>query len=178
MNPKQVSDYGGDGEGPGEMRFVVQEHHAKQLHYDFRLEMAGVLKSWALPKGPSLNPADKRLAVMVEDHMVEYYDFEGIIPQGQYGAGAVIVWDSGDYTVPERNDPVGALDRGKIVFELFGKILKGGFTLVKMKGRGEKNWLLIKKKDDYSQTEWTLKRVLTEEKKSKLRKKTPPCEVS
>ena len=144
------------------MRFVVQEHHARRLHYDFRLEMAGVLKSWALPKGPSLNPADRRLAVMVEDHTVEYYDFEGIIPQGQYGAGAVIVWDSGDYTVPEGNDPVGALDRGKIVLELCGKILKGGFTLVKMKGRGEKNWLLIKKKDEYSQTKWTLKQALTE----------------
>ena len=144
------------------MRFVVQEHHAKQLHYDFRLEMAGVLKSWALPKGPSLNPADKRLAVMVEDHMVEYYDFEGIIPQGEYGAGAVIVWDSGDYTVPGGNDPVGDRDRGKIVLELFGKILKGGFTLVKMKGRGEKNWLLIKKKDEHSDTSWTLKRALTE----------------
>ena len=150
------------GEGRGEMRFVVQEHHARQLHYDFRLEMAGVLKSWALPKGPSLNPADKRLAVMVEDHTVEYYDFEGIIPQGQYGAGAVIVWDSGDYSVPEGNDPVGALDRGKIVLELCGKILKGGFTLVKMNGRGEKNWLLIKKKDKHSDTNWTLKQALTE----------------
>ncbi len=144
------------------MRFVVQEHHAKQLHYDFRLEMAGVLKSWALPKGPSLNPADKRLAVMVEDHMVEYYDFEGIIPQGEYGAGAVAVWDKGDYTGPGGNDPVGDLDRGKIVLELFGKILKGGFTLVKMKVRGEKNWLLIKKKDEHSDTNWTLKQALTE----------------
>ena len=160
------------------MRFVVQEHHAKQLHYDFRLEMAGVLKSWALPKGPSLNPADKRLAVMVDDHPVEYYDFEGIIPRGQYGAGPVVVWDKGDYAVPEGKDPVGDLERGKIVFELKGKILAGGFTLVKMKGRGDKNWLLIKKKDEYSQTEWTLKRALTEEKKSKLLEKTPPCEVS
>ena len=161
----------------GEMRFVVQEHHAKQLHYDFRLEMAGVLKSWALPKGPSLNPADRRLAVMVDDHTVEYYDFERIIPQGQYGAGAVIVWDSGDYTVSEGDDPVEALDGGKIVFELHGKILKGGFTLVKMKGRGEKNWLLIKKKDNHSQTNWTLQQALTEERESKLREKKPPCEV-
>lgn len=153
------------------MRFVVQEHHARQLHYDFRLEIEGVLKSWAIPKGPSLNPADKRLAVMVDDHLIEYFDFEGIIPEGQYGAGMVVIWDSGTYSLVEGDDPVKSLESGKIVMELNGKILKGGFALVKMKGRGEKNWLLIKKKDSYSQTKWALQKALTEEKKSSLREK-------
>ena len=158
-------------------RFVVQEHHARQRHYDFRLEMAGVLKSWALPKGPSLNPAEKRLAVMVNDHSIEYFDFEGIIPAGQSGAGPVVVWDQGAYELLEGGDPVKALEAGKIVMALHGKILKGGFTLVKMKGRGEKNWLLIKKKDEYSHTSWTLQQALTEQKKSRLRKRMPPCET-
>jgi bifunctional non-homologous end joining protein LigD len=144
------------------MRFVVQEHHARQLHYDFRLEIEGVLKSWAIPKGPSLNPTDKRLAVMVDDHELEYVDFEGIIPDGQYGSGAVVIWDSGTYRLLEVDDPVKALEAGKIVMELHGKLLKGGFTLVKMKGRGEKNWLLIKKKDSYSQSKWTLQKALTD----------------
>ena len=159
------------------MRFVVHEHHARQLHYDFRLEMAGVLKSWAVPKGPSLNPADKRLAVMVDDHSMEYFDFEGIISPGQYGAGIVVVWDSGSYSLLEGNDPVKAIERGKIVFDLRGKILKGGFTLLKMKGRGENNWLLIKKKDEHRQAIWTPQKALTREKKSTLRERTPPCKA-
>jgi bifunctional non-homologous end joining protein LigD len=159
------------------MRFVIHEHHARQLHYDFRLEITGVLKSWAIPKGPSLNPADKRLAVMVADHSLEYFDFEGIIPEGQYGSGAVVIWDSGTYSLLEGDNPVEALEGGKIVMELHGKILKGGFTLVKMKGRGEKNWLLIKKKDRYSQEKWTLQKALTEERKSSLYEKKPPCNI-
>ena len=144
------------------MRFVVQEHHARHLHYDFRLEMEGVLKSWAIPKGPSLNPADKRLAVMVDDHALAYFNFEGIIPKGQYGSGAVVIWDSGTYRLLEGDNPMHAIETGKIVMELHGKRLKGGFTLVKMKGRGEKYWLLIKKKDSYSRSNWTIQRALTD----------------
>jgi bifunctional non-homologous end joining protein LigD len=159
------------------MRFVVQEHHSRQLHYDFRLEMAGVLKSWALPKGPSLNSADKRLAVMVEDHPLEYFDFEGIIPEGNYGAGAVVIWDMGEYDLLEGYDPERAVKNGKVVLELCGKILKGGFSLVKMKGRGDKNWLLMKKKDEYSQSEWSINQALTRQKEKSLREKDPPCEV-
>jgi len=157
------------------MRFVIHEHHARQLHYDFRLEIDGVLKSWAIPKGPSLNPVDKRLAVMVDDHLLEYFDFEGIIPEGQYGSGAVVIWDSGTYSLFEGDNPMEALESGKIVMELHGKILKGGFSLVQMKGRGEKNWLLIKKKDKYSQEKWTLQKALTEERKSSLYEREPLC---
>ena len=159
------------------IRFVIHEHHARQLHYDFRLEIAGVLKSWAIPKGPSLTPTDKRLAVMVDDHPLEYFNFEGIIPKGQYGSGPVVVWDSGTYSLLEEGNPIKALKSGKIVMELNGKILKGGFTLVKMKGCGEKNWLLIKKKDRYSQTEWFLQKALTEERKSSLHERKPPCDI-
>ena len=162
---------------PVRMRFLVQEHHARSLHYDFRLEMAGVLKSWALPKGPSLNPADKRLAVMVDDHSLEYFGFEGIIPADQYGAGAVVVWDRGEYRLLEGDDPLEALQGGKMIIELSGKILKGGFALVKMKGRGEKNWLLIKKKDAHSVAKWNIPRALTKEKQAALEEKTPPCKA-
>ena len=157
------------------MRFVVQEHHARQLHYDFRLEIAGVLKSWAIPKGPSLDPAKKRLSVMVDDHPLEYFNFEGIIPKDHYGAGAVVVWDTGIYKLIEGDDPLMALQDGKMVLELQGKILKGRFALIKMKGRGEKNWLLIKKNDKFSQAEWVLQRALTKEKESKLSEIQPPC---
>lgn len=159
------------------MRFVVQEHHARHLHYDFRLEMGGVLKSWAVPKGPSLNSAEKRLAVMVDDHPLEYYDFEGIIPAGHTGAGPVVVWDQGDYSLPEKRDPIKDLEDGKIVMELRGNILKGGFAIVKMRGRGEKNWLLMKKKDEYSLINWTIHQALTKARKSELQVKVPPCET-
>lgn len=157
--------------------FVVHEHHARQLHYDLRLEMAGVLKSWAIPKGPSLSPADKRLAIMVDDHSLEYLHFEGIISKDQYGAGIVVVWDSGNYHLLEGDDPVRAVEREKIVLELQGKILKGGFSLFKMKGRGEKNWLLVKRKDEYSQSDWALERALTVEKERTLVERTPPCKA-
>jgi len=159
------------------MRFVVQEHHARRLHYDFRLEMAGVLKSWALPKGPSMNPAEKRLAVMVNDHPLEYFGFEGIIPVGQPGAGPVLVWDEGVYSLLEGQDPVKAVESGKIIMVLDGHRLKGGFTLVKMKGQDKNNWLLIKKKDQFSQTNWRLEQVLTEKRRNRLKEKAPPCEA-
>jgi len=114
---------------------------------------------------------------MVDDHPLKYFDFEGIIPKGQYGSGAVVIWDSGTYSLLEGDNPVEALEGGKIVMELHGKILKGGFTLVQMKGRGEKNWLLIKKKDRYSQEKWTLEKALTEKRKNSLYEKEPPCDT-
>ncbi len=159
------------------MRFVIHEHHATRLHYDFRLEIAGVLKSWAVPKGPSMNPADKRLAVMVEDHPLDYGDFEGIIPEGYYGAGAVLIWDSGN--VEPESDPEIGLKQGKLRFNLKGRKLKGGFSLVLMKGRGTgKEWLLIKNRDAFAQREWTLREELTPSKKRRLMVKIPPCETS
>jgi len=129
--------------------FVVQKHAARRLHWDFRLEHEGVLLSWAVPKGPSLDPADKRLAVHVEDHPADYADFEGIIPAGNYGAGAVILWDKGRYTPLE--DTTEGLKKGKLLFELFGFKLRGVWTLVRTKG-SHKDWLLIKKPDAFADT--------------------------
>lgn len=136
--------------------FVVQKHDASQLHYDFRLEAGGVLKSWAVPKGPSLNPKQKRLAMMTEDHPLDYADFEGEIPEGEYGAGKVIVWDTGTYHAVDTEDKKKTekvvkkgLKEGDFSFVLDGKKLKGEFALVKMKGRGKNAWLLIKKKDKH-----------------------------
>ncbi|MBC7131238.1 ATP-dependent DNA ligase [Candidatus Bathyarchaeota archaeon] len=118
-------------------RFVVQRHQATHLHYDFRLEMDGVLKSWAVPKEPPLEPGIRRLAVEVEDHPLSYINFEGIIPEGQYGAGKVEIWDKGTYTLKNRS-------QDKIDFNLNGEKLKGNYVLIRLKG--DKNWLLIKKK--------------------------------
>jgi ATP-dependent DNA ligase len=112
-----------------------------------------------------------------DDHDLDYYGFEGIIPAGHYGAGPVVTWDEGTYSLLEVSDPVEALERGKLTIELQGKILRGVFTLVKMKGRGEKNWLLIKKKDAYSRDRWTLSRALTKEKASTLKERVPPCKA-
>lgn len=131
---------------PASQRFVVQQHAARALHFDFRLEWNGVLKSWAVPKGPSPNPADKRLAVAVEDHPLEYASFEGLIPEGNYGAGAVIVWDRGRWVPLE--DPQTGFERGKLLFELRGYKLRGRWTLVKTR-RSERDWLLIKERDNY-----------------------------
>jgi DNA ligase D-like protein (predicted 3'-phosphoesterase) len=142
------------GRYPDKPIFVIQLHKAKRIHFDFRLEVDGVLVSWAVPKGPSLDPKEKRLAVRVEDHPIEYADFEGNIPQGEYGAGTVIVWDNGVYenmsTKGDQNVSISAaLKAGRIKFLLFGKKLKGGYTLIQTKMRGEdKNWLLMKDNDD------------------------------
>lgn len=124
-------------------RYVIQKHRATALHYDFRLEADGVLKSWAVPKGPSLNPADKRLAMQVEDHPVEYGGFEGIIPEGEYGGGTVMLWDTGTYA-PDDDDVGKALRAGELRFTLEGKKLRGGWVLVRTGGR---KWLLIKRRD-------------------------------
>lgn len=142
------------------LRFVVQKHHASHLHYDFRLEMEGVLKSWAVPKGPSMNPKDKRLAMMVEDHPYDYRNFEGIIPKGNYGAGTVIIWDEGTYEPAEKaaSDKkqqekllLHQLHKGDLRIHLKGKKLKGEFALVHTNDRnGDNAWLLIKKGDTYA----------------------------
>lgn len=140
-----------------ELIFVVQKHAASHLHYDFRLEMNGVLKSWAIPKGPSMNPEEKRLAIMVEDHPYTYKDFEGTIPEGNYGAGTVIVWDNGTYTLADEKSTEtveakfkAGLQNGHLSFILNGKKLKGEFALVKLKIKQKDAWLLIKKDDQYA----------------------------
>ena len=145
--------------GGDKLIFVVQRHHASHLHYDFRLELNGALKSWAVPKGPSLNPKDKRLAMMVEDHPIDYATFEGDIPAGNYGAGHVEVWDHGTYEPTDEKGKVittkefaqNLLD-GSIKFRMMGKLLKGDFALVHIK-KDEKTWLLIKHKDKYATDE-------------------------
>ncbi|MDK2847668.1 MAG: bifunctional non-ous end joining protein LigD [Desulfuromonadales bacterium] len=124
-------------------KFVVQEHHATRLHWDFRLEVDGVLKSWAVPKGPSMDPGDKRLAVQVPDHSLEYGDFEGTIPEGQYGAGEVLIWDRGSYE--PLCDMSSGLEQGHLTFVLQGEKLEGAFALLRLKrGKGGKEWLLFK----------------------------------
>jgi bifunctional non-homologous end joining protein LigD len=162
---EETPEPAGEVEKKSSNRFVVQKHDATRLHYDFRLEMEGVLKSWAVPHGPSLDPADKRLAVQVEDHPVSYFDFEGNIPEGNYGAGTVIVWDvgtwqplspvavNGKYPPGTEADAAKMLAKGDLKFRLNGKRLKGDFALIKMRGRrpGSKGneWLLIKKHDEH-----------------------------
>jgi bifunctional non-homologous end joining protein LigD len=137
-------------------RFVVHEHHASRLHFDLRLEIGGVLKSWAVPKGVSMNPNEKRLAVAVPDHALGYIDFEGEISEGSYGAGAVRIWDKGEF---EAENAEAQLRKGKLVFTFYGAKLKGEFTLVKFSGQ-EKNWLVIKSRDEFADENWRLETVL------------------
>ena len=138
-------------------RFVIHEHHARNLHFDLRLEIGGVLKSWAVPKGVSLNPTDRRLAVAVPDHSMQYGQFEGTLAEGTYGAGEVRIWDEGEYETEK--DPLKQFEKGKLVFEIYGARLRGEFTLVKMHN-DEKNWLLIKKDDRFADPGWKLETVL------------------
>ena len=138
---------------PERLRYVIQKHQARALHYDFRLEWNGVLLSWAVPKGPSLDPSVKRLAMRVEDHPLDYADFEGVIPEGEYGAGTVMVWDRGTW-VPDTPDVDAALRRGDLKFSLHGTKLKGSWVLVRTRGypasSGRPAWLLIKHRDAYA----------------------------
>jgi DNA ligase D-like protein (predicted polymerase)/DNA ligase D-like protein (predicted 3'-phosphoesterase) len=141
----------------GQRRFMIHEHHASILHFDFRMEIDGMAKSWSIPRGPSMNPKDRRLAVQVEDHPVEYMKFEGEIPEGEYGAGLSLIWDSG--TFDAEGDPAQGWQQGSLEFTLHGDKLKGGFVLFKMKGRernGKPQWLLVKRKDKFADEGWQL----------------------
>ena len=161
-------------------RFVVQRHDASRLHYDFRLELGGVLKSWAVPKGPSMNPADKRLAVMVEDHPVSYISFKGEIPEGNYGAGTVDIWDEGAFIPVDKDlspiterQALTALKNGELKFFLKGGVIEGGFVLVRLK-KDEKNWVLIKHKDEYAvNKKYDSESIKKVAKKKSPAKKTP-----
>jgi bifunctional non-homologous end joining protein LigD len=145
---------------PSSGRYVVQRHRARRLHYDFRLEIGGALASWAVPRGPSLDPAERRLAVRVEDHPIEYFDFEDVIPAGQYGSGDVIVWDWGTWKAdPENPDAAAALQKGEFKFRLDGIKLRGGFVLIRTARLGghdakQDKWLLIHRKDDEAVPGW------------------------
>ena len=133
-----------NADGP---RFVIQHHAARSDHYDFRLEIDGVLVSWAIPKGPSANPKDKRMARRTEDHPLEYARFEGVIPEGEYGAGGVIVWDHGTYTNATEHEITEGLQRGHLSFQLHGEKLRGGYALTRIREGKDETWLLVKRKD-------------------------------
>ena len=159
---KQMRDFGDTPEPAGRTKqlakgpiFVIQKHQASHLHYDFRLEMEGVLKSWAVPKGPSYDPGVRRLAMMTEDHPYDYAAFEGVIPEGNYGAGNVIIWDEGRWEFIEPgDDPVAALKSGKLTFRMYGKKMFGEWALVKIRGKGSSDkgneWLLLKHRDEFA----------------------------
>ena len=147
-----------EAERSGHPVFVIQKHHARNLHYDFRLEDEGVLKSWAVPKGPSTNPSEKRLAIATEDHPLTYASFEGIIPEGNYGAGTVLVWDQGTYenTTEEKGTPIRlseGVDQGRITFHLQGQKLTGGYALIRTGQSQGKHWLLVKMTDRHADAE-------------------------
>ncbi len=138
-------------------RFMIHKHHATRLHYDLRLEIGGALASWAVPKGPTLDPGEKRLAAQVEDHPIEYGTFEGVIPEGNYGAGPSLIWDEGVFTVEGEETPEQQLANGELKLVLLGRKMKGGFVLVKLRGKrsAAKDWLLIKRRDAYAVPGWT-----------------------
>ena len=175
LEPRPVADYGDT--------FVVQKHSATRLHYDFRLAIDGTLKSWAVPKGPSLNSADKRLAVQTEDHPLEYGGFEGKIPEGSYGAGTVMVWDRGTFRVEGKLDALKQLERGEIKFSLNGEKLRGSFVLVKLKHSTKGNeWLMIKHKDAAEDAQWDIEQhdgsVLTGRTLEEIKEELPPKRAS
>ncbi|HYO76014.1 MAG TPA: DNA polymerase ligase N-terminal domain-containing protein, partial [Thermoanaerobaculia bacterium] len=159
---KKMRDFGDTPEPSGRTKklakgpiFVIQKHQASHLHYDFRLEMEGVLKSWAVPKGPSYDPTVRRLAMMTEDHPYDYAAFEGVIPDGNYGAGNVIIWDQGQWEFIEPgDDPVAALKSGKLTFRMYGKKMFGEWALVKIRGNAKSDkgneWLLLKHRDEFA----------------------------
>lgn len=130
----------------------MHEHHARRLHWDLRLEMEGVLRSWAVPKGPTLDPRDKRLAVLVEDHPVAYGEFEGTIPEGEYGAGTVMIWDRGTYEAADGRDPADAFREGRLVLVFRGRRMRGRFYLIRTGRPGPKAWLLYKGKDEFARS--------------------------
>lgn len=183
-NPKETPEPFGSSIRNEELYFVIQKHAASHLHYDFRLQVKGVLKSWAIPKGPSLNPSEKHLAIMVEDHPLDYRQFEGIIPPGNYGAGTVMVWDQGTY-IPLDNrkeritekDFLKNIESGKISFYLKGQKLNGLFSLIRLKNSsGKENWLFIKANDEYASSENILDQetsVLSGRTLSEISQRTP-----
>ena len=153
----RTAEPAGTSTGPSSGRYVVQRHRARRLHYDFRLEVDGVLASWAVPKGPTLDPSTRQLAVHVEDHPIEYFDFEGVIPKGQYGGGDVIVWDWGTWRTSDGADPAAAIEKGELHFDLRGEKLAGHFILVRTDRNpsgAKEQWLLLHKKDEYAQPGW------------------------
>src|SRR5579871_4006959 len=170
----------GDQAGPStEPTFVVQKHAARRLHYDFRLAIAGTLKSWAVPKGPSLNPADKRLAVMTEDHPLDYANFEGKIPEGSYGAGTVMVWDRGTFALEGHGGALQQIEKGEIKFSLSGEKLRGSFALVKLRNSEKGNdWLMLKHKDASVDPGWDVDQhdgsVLTGRTLEEIKEEAPP----
>ena len=152
ISPEPSGDNAAPKAPKSSLIYVIQKHRASQLHYDFRLDFRGTLLSWAIPKGPSLDPSVKRLAMQVEDHPIEYASFEGVIPEGEYGGGTVMVWDQGTWT-PESPDVAAALEKGDLKFTLYGKKLKGSWVLVRTHGYGSSSktsWLLIKHRDEFA----------------------------